>query len=200
MSRAGRSRTLRRIAAAGLAGLLLLSACGQAPVAVTEPPAPPAAAPDLELQSVDERQMVTLFKVLLDLDRREELRLAAGQAERMLPLIEASGERGALSAADFARILALMSPAQMAHYEQTTEHLRRLRQAIREASSEAGGQLSSEEMKALVERFERRRASTEGQESDPGPWTPAPDAPPMGKERSLERQVIDMLRERMADR
>jgi len=173
--------------AASAALTLLLGGCGAAHVAQDATPAAalPAAATAAatEVQSNSERQLVVLFRALLQLDRQPGLAIGKEQAEALLPIIRQTEEAGSVGEADKQRVVALLSPQQLAYYDKLAQSMkaRMSGDGARHAAS-----LSPQERDKLIEEFKNRK-ETSGE-------APADAArPPIGMGKSVEQQLIELL-------
>ncbi|WJH34116.1 hypothetical protein N6H14_29940 [Paenibacillus sp. CC-CFT747] len=151
---------LRRLA------LLLVvtgSACGQAGGGGTIPPdsGERPAVQEQEhkqevapFQSSRERQLVILFRSLLEMDGVPELHFSAQEAEALLPAVSQAVEKGALGPQDLTRVLDRLTPGQRAYYNGVKERMER-------RPPPPGKPLEEEERRQLLEDFRHRHGGEE---------------------------------------
>ncbi|MNI27517.1 hypothetical protein D3C73_812550 [compost metagenome] len=157
-----------------------------------------------DLQNRLERQLIVIFQALLQMDRKEGLKITADQALGMLPLLRKIKDEGQMLAQDQQQIVSLLSAEQKVFFDEASTRNSRMRG--RPPKKFDG--LSPEDRDKLIEEFQRKRMSgedegvigpfiqqdaEEGYRNYGGP--PPPHDPVLGI--SMEQQLIDLLEARV---
>lgn len=162
------------------------------------PSAPPAPSDD-ELLSRNERQLVLLFKALLQMEKKEELKLTRSQAESLLPLIRKNSTEGELTATDMNLILVKLSGPQIQYFAEFQKiKPKRVPDGL-DGKGMAG--LTKEEREKRIEEFESQRRhepDKDPQNTDFPPFEPARGGPiPPGVGMNVEKQLIELLESKL---
>lgn len=147
-------------------------------------------------QNRKEKQLVALFLVLLQMDKKEGLAVTSDQAQKLLPYVHKSKDAGQLTEQEQQGIIALMTHEQLAFYDDFTSGM---------LMRKRGGpplfpdELTPEEREKLAEEFRSRRqdmppregaASGPPREGEPPLWGP-------GMGTSIEQQLIQLLESKL---
>jgi septal ring factor EnvC (AmiA/AmiB activator) len=180
----------------GIGLIVWLNGCA-APAPVISP-APVAAVQRDEIQNSLERQMVILFQSLLQMDRRDNLKLSTQQAEAMLPLVERNTRVGELEQADKQLIINLLSAEQKDFTNEFQDRIRAKEQALKEYKKKESS--SVEERETMIHEFEARRRDRDAERqtapTESGSNEGNPGSPPgggSGSGKNVEQQLIDLL-------
>ncbi|TVY01009.1 hypothetical protein [Paenibacillus cremeus] len=182
--------------------LLLVSGCGvseQWTSTEQQPSVAKAAPAEHDVLSLNERQMVLLFKALIQIDRKEGLAFTRSQAEALLPIIRKNSTNGELTQTDQSNILAMLNSGQKRFYDEMQERLRtRMENAGVDPSSKS---FSSEDRDRMIKEFERERKELGKQASPPRSPTGDGDltdkSTMQGGGKNVEQQLIELLEARV---
>lgn len=150
-----------------------------------------------EIQNKKEKQMVLLFRTLIQMEQTSDLSITSVQAETMLPLVRKMVSEGSVSSADHDQVVQLLTNQQHAFFADAVDRLDRFPNNQQQG---AGPQnLTDEERSRLAEELEANQTITEWrEESDSaghsgatagdtqnGSWLP--------NEKNIEQQLIELL-------
>jgi hypothetical protein len=158
-----------------------------------------------ELQSNKEKEMVKLFRLLLELEEKPELAIGKQQAEAMLPIIREIVTEGTLLSADEQAIVALLRDEQKALYQDKQKWRERADQREYEAGKE-----TEKDKEMETEEMKKEGADKESLTEDPyiireeNVPKPPDNMKPMDRdqpgpedwaagEKSLEQKLIELL-------
>ncbi len=145
-----------------------------------------------QLQSFNERQLVIVSLNLIQMDKREDLRMTEEQAKRILAIVQTAIEDGRLSMEKRRAVLDVLNPTQRWFLDELSMEMR-LRVA-RKPGPPPGPPLSEDERLALAKELEERR---QAEPEHDWPIPPSSGAPPPGMEmqadKSVEQQLVDLL-------
>ncbi|UUZ94569.1 hypothetical protein LJK87_08510 [Paenibacillus sp. P25] len=153
-----------------------------------------------EMQSSSERQLVFLFKALIQMDKKEGLALTRAQAESLLPIVRKNTTEGELPQTDVARILEKLTTEQKRYYEDFQDKASKLKKPDG-VEKRADSGLSKEEREKMIAAFRNERrheAEADPQHIEPRPGDP-PDGGPFlpGGGKSVEQSLIELLESKL---
>lgn len=156
------------------------------------------------LQSTSERQLVIVFISLLEMDKRVELQISRQQAERILPVVNATIAHGELSQADRKLLLAALDARQQSYYEDVSARMKRRAAAMsRSPGPPPGPPLTEEQRAAIARELEERRSQEVHGNGDGAGQEPRPtrfgEPPPwdLDRDKNVEQQLVELLRSKL---
>ncbi|TDF99536.1 hypothetical protein [Paenibacillus piri] len=202
-----------RMSVAGIVMAGLINGCAasatQKPLPVQ--PVSPASVVERQddFQSSREKDMVLLFQSLLQMNKRENLKISAAQAESLLPLIKRNSSVGELETSDQKVITALLTEDQKRYVDEFLEETRLRKEQFKELKEQQG--ISEEERERMIREFLSKRAQERDGQPPPhhnredggAPALPGAGAGPVpagpgGK--NIEQQLIDLLEAKLRSR
>ncbi|WP_248925542.1 hypothetical protein [Paenibacillus hamazuiensis] len=167
---------------------LIVSGCVSAKPQEDKPAVLPPA--EEEVQNLSEKQLVLLFQILMQMDKREGLAISKSQATVLLPIIRKNSSEGILTNADQKKIVDILTPDQKQFYDDYQERVKKKMQSAKKEKINLD-ELSESEREKLIKEFKERRKGEDGQPLHPPPSHKAGDEPPSGK--NVEQQLIELL-------
>lgn len=151
----------------------------------------------VQLQSGNERNMVVLFRILLEMNRFENDSVTRMQAEQMLPWVKNGISKGGLTDEEYERIVGLFNDRQKSRFKQLSERWNsRARSADREEKQGRNRvSLSPDDELRLEDEFQKRRSSERMGEYEGYSDNTADSYFFSGK--NLEGQVVEMLQSKL---
>jgi len=146
-----------------------------------------------EVQTLSEKQMVLLFQILVQMDKKEGLSISKAQANKMLPIIRKNSSQGEMTNKDLNMILEMLNPPQKLYYDDVQEQFNKRIQAVNENKTEAD-EMTDEEREQLIRNFKQRRSEKESKPIDMSAGTSVmPEDEPAGCNKNVEQQLIELL-------
>jgi hypothetical protein len=149
-----------------------------------------------DVQSLHERELVLLFKTLLQLEKKDGYALTKAQASELLPVIQKNSSLGELTLADQKRILDILNASQRKFYEETQDLAKKRFEAMNKDSM-IPDPMNVKERERMIEEFKKQRELEMKNPQSAAAGTAAPVPDPAVINKNVERQLIELLESKL---